>query len=97
MILTGRGVLDDFISKHVDAKNWVNDWIADVEGSSWRNPSDIKATYSSVSFVGKVVIFNVKGNKYRMETKVAYNTGTVQVTWIGTHAAYDKRNEKVTR
>lgn len=47
--------------------------------------------YASASFLaGNVVIFNVKGNRYRMETLIAYNTATIIVRWIGTHAQYHK-------
>lgn len=97
MILTGREVLDAFTSKHADTKNWIDNWIADAEGSTWKTPHDIKAKYPSASFVKKVVIFNVKGNSYRMEVKVAYNVGIIQVIWAGTHSEYDERNKKVKR
>ena len=89
--------MDAFTSKHVDARSWIDNWIADVEGSSWKTPQDIKASYPAASFVHKVVIFNVRGNNYRMEVKVAYNMGVVQVIWAGTHREYDERNKKVRR
>ena len=43
---------------------------------------------------GGVVIFNVKGNAYRLEVTVAYRTGVVVIDWIGTHREYDERNER---
>jgi mRNA interferase HigB len=40
------------------------------------------------------VVFNVKGNAYRLEVMVAYRTGSVAIEWIGTHAQYDERNKR---
>lgn len=97
MQLVGKEYLDDFKKKHADTRSWINTWVTDVESSDWKTPQDIKDKYASVSFpkgAVKVVIFNVKGNSYRLETKVAYNSGIVSVIWIGTHAEYDKRNKK---
>lgn len=58
----------------------------------WRTPQDVKGMYATASFLaGNVVVFNVKGNRYRMVTLIAYHTGTIIVRWIGTHAEYDRR------
>ena len=95
MILLGKGVLDQFTKEHPDANGWIDTWVSDVEGSVWKTPQDIKNKYPSASIIsGEVVIFNVKGNHYRLEVKVAYNTVTVLAVWAGTHHEYDRRNKK---
>jgi mRNA interferase HigB len=95
MKVAGRGVLDAFIQEHADARRWIEHWLAEAEGEAWATPQDIKDRYASVSFlVGNKVIFNVKGNEYRMEVVVAYKTGVVIVQWAGTHAEYDHRNRR---
>jgi len=92
MLLVGRDRLDEFTKAHADACAWIENWIADVEAVRWRTPQDIKNRYASASFLdNRVVIFNVKGNRYRLEVQVVYNTGVVVVTWAGTHAEYTKR------
>ena len=92
MRLVGRNRLDELIKTHADARAWIENWIADVEAEQWRTPQDIKERYASASFLAdRVVIFNVKGNRYRLEVQVAYNTGVVVVRWMGTHAEYTKR------
>jgi len=54
-----------------------------------------QGSLASASFVADtIVIFNIKGNDYRLEASVAYRTGVVVVNWIGTHAEYDARNSK---
>jgi mRNA interferase HigB len=93
MKLIGRERLTDFVNKHSDVSSWIGCWIVEVENASWRTPNDIKAGFSSASFLAKnSVIFNVKGNKYRLAVIVAYATQIVVVTWIGTHAEYSRKN-----
>ena len=92
MRITGRDKLDEFSGAHADARSWIENWIADTEAARWQTPQDIKRNYASASFLaGNIVIFNVKGNRYRLEARVAYNTGIVVVRWAGTHAEYTKR------
>ena len=92
MRLIGRNTLDGFTNVHADARAWIENWIADTEAARWLTPQDIKNNYASASFLAdRVVIFNVRGNRYRLEVQVAYNTGVVIVKWAGTHADYTKR------
>lgn len=59
--------------------------------SDWKCPQDIRDQYASASFVGKnPVVFNIKGNHYRLIVAVAWRVGVVYVKFIGTHAEYDK-------
>jgi mRNA interferase HigB len=95
MKILDRERLERFCRKHADARSWIESWLADVEGAEWKTPRDIRQRYSSVSFLPDgVVIFNVKGNAYRLEVSVAYRTGVVAIDWIGTHAEYDERNKR---
>ena len=92
MRLVGREKLDEFCGKHAVVRSWVSNWIAEVDSAAWRTAQDGKAAYPSASFLAaNIVIFNVKGNHYRLEVQVAYKTGIVVVRWIGTHAEYTKR------
>lgn len=92
MRVVGRDELDEFSRAHADARPWIANWIADAEAAQWRTPQDIKRSYASAtSLPDNLVIFNVKGNRYRLEVQVAYRTGVVGVRWAGTHAEYTKR------
>ena len=65
-------------------------WCDEVKKVRWRQPTDIKAQYASASILkNRRVVFNLKGNDYRLIVAVAYNTGFVYVKFIGTHAEYD--------
>jgi mRNA interferase HigB len=82
-------------SQNTDARGWIENWLADVESAAWTTPQDIRRRYASASFLPEgVVIFNVKGNAYRLEVTVAYRTGVVVIDWIGTHRQYDERNKR---
>ena len=92
MVIVGRDKLDKLKQKHADCRTWIDNWLSEVEEAQWTGPNDIKARYSSASFLAdRMVIFNVKGNSYRVEVQVAYGTKVVAVRWAGTHAEYDKR------
>jgi mRNA interferase HigB len=93
MKLVGRPVLTEFVAQHAEARPWIAAWVADIEANVWTSPHTIKGRYPSVSFLtGNVAIFNVKGNKYRLETRISYSTSVVVVVWAGTHAEYTKRH-----
>jgi mRNA interferase HigB len=95
MRIIGVSLLDKFVSKHADARPWVRNWTADTKLSAWSNSHDVKKKYPTASFLANnIVIFNVKGNKYRLETQIAYQLGVVSINWIGTHVDYDKRTYK---
>jgi mRNA interferase HigB len=95
MKIAGRNLLVGFCAKYTDARPWIENWISDAEAAKWAKPQDIKERYASASFLaGNTVIFNVKGNEYRLEVTCAYLVGVVVVKWVGTHANYDERNRK---
>lgn len=92
MRIVGREELRDFAAKHPDCRAWFSNWIAQTERAQWRTSQDIKATYVTSSFLGEnVVIFNVRGNEYRLVVKVLYQTSIVIVQWVGKHADYVKK------
>lgn len=91
MKLVGRKKLKAFADKYSDSRPWLEAWIAEVRGAQWAKPQDIKDRYRSASFLpDNRVIFNVKGNLYRMEVQIAYRAGIVAVKRIGTHAEYQR-------
>ena len=92
MRIVGRDRLDEFSRAHADARSWIANWLTDAEAARWQTSQDVKRSYASASFLpDNLVIFNVKGNRYRLEVQVAYNARVVVVRWAGTHAEYTKR------
>lgn len=92
MQIIGKGKLDAFAKRYPDSSKWISNWIKDTETNLWATPQDVKQRYAHASFLSdNRVIFNVRGNNYRLEVKVSYKNQVVIVAWIGTHAEYDKR------
>ncbi|MDQ7076089.1 MAG: type II toxin-antitoxin system HigB family toxin [Gammaproteobacteria bacterium] len=93
MKLLGRDKLQKFGNKHDRAKSALDAWFNEVENSDWKTPQEIKNRYNSADFLsGNRVIFNIKGNHYRLVVKVRYKNGIVVIQWVGTHAEYDKQS-----
>ncbi len=91
MRLVGRNVLADFALSHAEIRTPISAWVCEVEDADWPGPADIKARFPSASFLSENrVIFNIKGNKYRIETKVNFEIKVVLVKRIGTHSEYRK-------
>jgi mRNA interferase HigB len=79
-----------FAEKHPLSKQAVQTWCDEVKKAQWTQPTDIKAQFASASILkNRRVVFNLKGNDYRLVAAVAYNMGFVYVKFIGTHAQYD--------
>lgn len=93
MQLLGLIKLDAFKLSHADSRGALDAWRAEVEQAQWAGPQDVKNRYPSASFLAdNRVIFNIKGNSYRLVIKAKYQNGIVLIEWIGTHAEYDKKN-----
>lgn len=91
MKVYGQNELIKFTIKHADSGKAMLAWLDAAERSIWQTPQDIKHRYPSADFLSdNRVIFNIKGNHYRMLVKMNYRTRAVLVEWIGTHAEYDK-------
>lgn len=91
MRVIARSTLREFWIKHPDAEEALQAWYDDAERARWKTSSDIKATYPSASFVSNNrVVFNIRGNHYRLVVHIHYNTQIVYVRFVGTHAEYDR-------
>jgi mRNA interferase HigB len=91
MHIISRRTLRDFWEKHPDSKASLQTWFHDVDRADWKSPADIKAIYVTASFLGdNRVVFNIKGNHYRIIVVVVYQNGLVFIRFVGTHQEYDR-------
>lgn len=91
MTLVGRPRLAEFGRRHATARDVLAAWAAEVEAAAWSSPSEIKARYRTASFVGNDrVVFNLKGNHFRLDAQINYSAQVVLVQRIGTHSEYEK-------
>lgn len=92
MKVVGLKTLEKFKKKHADCRTQITEWIHDVTKSNWKSFNDIKKVYPHASILnGNTVIFNIKGNSYRLVTVVVIVAGSVYIEWIGTHEEYNRK------
>ena len=62
-----------------------------MQQADWKSPANIKATYRNASVIANNrVVFNIKGNRYRVIVAIHYQCGIVFIRFVGTHAEYDQ-------
>jgi mRNA interferase HigB len=91
MRIISRKALREFWTIHADSEEALKAWFSEASQSSWESPADIKRRYPHASILpGNRVVFNIKGNIYRLIVKVNYHYGQVFIRFVGTHTEYDK-------
>ena len=95
MKIVNRDILEKFKKKHRDARSQIDAWSAEVSVAIWGKFLDVKKRYQSASLIpgpGNQVVFNLKGNKYRLLVIVSYKNQSVFIKRAGTHKEYDRIN-----
>lgn len=91
MRIISRKILREFWEKHPDTQQAIQSWYADVKKANWTSPAEIKRTYRNASIVANNrVVFNIKGNNYRIVLAIQYEFGIVYIRFVGTHSEYEK-------
>lgn len=84
-------VLKEFWKLHSDVEEPLKAWYELVKNANWEKPNDIKEAFRSADIIqNDRVVFNIKGNKYRLIVKMHYRYKIVYIRFIGTHKNYDK-------
>ena len=91
MKIVGKKILHDFKEKHADVRSQIDAWAAEAEAANWSSFSDIRGRYASASLLpNHHIVFNLKGNRYRLLVKISYNNQIVLIKKVGTHDEYLK-------
>ena len=91
MRVIAKKILREFWAKHNDCEDQLKSWYKEAEEANWQIPNDIKKEYPTASFLAdNRVVFNIKGNHYRLIVKINYAFSIVFIRFVGTHAEYDK-------
>ena len=86
-----KSTLRKFWEKHSDSEQYLKTWYDTAMNSDWKNPNDIKRSYASASILkDNRIVFNIKGNSYRLIIKFNFDHQLAFVRFIGTHSEYDK-------
>lgn len=81
--------LRSFADRHQQAEAALRAWHTLVEHSEWKIPADVRSTFNTADFVGSRVVFDIKGNHYRLVAEIDYRRSLLFIIWVGTHAEYD--------
>ncbi len=77
--------------KYKPAFESIKAWIYEIKYTSWDNANELKAKYGNASIISsKRVVFNIKGNEFRLVVDIEYKLKIVFIVWFGTHKEYDK-------
>ncbi len=97
--IIAKKTLREYWGKHSDSEQYLKTWYETAKLSKWKSPNDVKKTYVNASVLhDNRVVFNIKGNSYRLIVKFNYEREWAFIRFIGTHAEYDKIDaEKISR
>ena len=88
-----KRTLRGFWERHPDAQESLDTWYQVANRADWSSPAMVKERYPSASLIaGNRVVFNIKGNDYRLIVRIDYANRMVFIRFIGTHAEYDRIN-----
>jgi mRNA interferase HigB len=91
MRIISRNTLREFWEVHAEAEAALRAWIDDAIQADWQDPTDIKNVYANASILANNrVVFNIRGNKYRLIVHMRYEIGIIFIRFVGTHAEYNK-------
>ncbi|MBK9319082.1 MAG: type II toxin-antitoxin system HigB family toxin [Bacteroidetes bacterium] len=90
MRVIAKGTLRLFWIKHNDCEDQLKTWFKEASEAQWKGPKDLKKDYPSASILpDNRIVFNIKGNRYRLVVRINYDYGIVWIRFVGTHREYD--------
>ncbi len=93
--MIAKKTLKDFWIKYPDCEQQLKSWHQEAEKESWESPNIIKLKFPTSSIISdNRIVFNIKGNKYRLVVKINYDFQIIWIRFIGTHEQYNKINAK---
>ena len=86
-----KATLQKYMQEFPEASDWLNTWYEIAEKANWTNFNDVKLSYPSADQEGDDrVVFNVKGNKFRLIVRFSFQFKVLQIKWFGRHKEYDR-------
>ena len=86
-----KSTLREFWEKHPDTEQYLKTWYDTAINANWRTPAEVKQAYSSASILkNSRIVFNIKGNLYRLVAKINFEKQWIFIRFVGTHIEYDK-------
>jgi mRNA interferase HigB len=86
-----KSTLREFWETYTDSEQYLKTWYDTAMNSDWKTPNDVKQTYANASILkNSRIVFNIKGNTYRLVVKFNFEKQWIFIRFIGTHAEYDE-------
>ena len=86
-----KNTLREYWENHPDTEQYLKTWYDTVMSSNWKTPNDVKQTYANASILkDSRIVFNIKGNSYRLVVKLNFEKQWIFIRFLGTHPEYDK-------
>jgi len=86
-----KSTLKAYWEIHPEVEQYLKTWYDTAIHANWKSPADIKLNYASASILkDSRVVFNIKGNSYRLITKFNFDRQLIYIRFVGTHSEYDK-------
>ncbi len=93
-VVTKKKIVEYYL-KHSTSKTALELWYKTTSKAEWDNLNELKQHFRTTDYVGNNrVVFNIKGNDFRLIAIIIYISKKVYVRWVGTHAEYDKIEAK---
>jgi mRNA interferase HigB len=94
MHIIARKAINDAIARHADARHWLENWWITASRARWRTLQEVRNDYAAADQFECCLIFDARGNKYRLIVRVTYanewQRGTLLIKHLLTHSEYDK-------
>ncbi len=89
--ILAKSALREFWERNPDAEQYLKTWYDTAMNSDWKNPNDVKQSYANASILkDSRIVFNIKGNAYRLIVKFNFEHGLAFIRFVGSHTEYDK-------
>lgn len=89
--IIAKKAIREFWEKHADSEQYLKTWYETTKTSNWTSPNDVKQSYINASILkDSRIVFNIKGNSYRLIVKFNFKRQWAFIRFVGTHAEYDK-------
>ena len=96
MRVIAKSTLRNFWEKHSDSQKQLKVWFYEARKANWKNHEEIKMMYPSASILrNNRIVFNIKGNRYRLIIRINFDYKIIWIRFIGTHEQYGKINAEI--
>jgi len=93
MRIISRKILIEFWKKHADSEQPIKIWYRLTKQAKWNNAAQLKNDFNDASIINsRRIVFNIKGNKYRLVVDIEFKIKIAFIVYIGTHSEYTKLN-----